>query len=93
VTIQDRILQYLAQHPEGVDDDELTVALGLKQRQQANMRCRKLQKFGIVIRRRVDGKIRNFLNPDAVLAETKRVELVVDRLRRWPSSASRKPAA
>jgi hypothetical protein len=66
VTIQHRILQYLAQHPEGVDDDALTLALDLKHRQQANVRCRRLEKFGVVTRRRVDGKTRNFLKPDAV---------------------------
>ncbi len=67
MTIQDRILDHLAQHPEGVDDDALAVALALKQRQQANLRCRRLEQFGIVTRRRVDGKIRNFLNPAASL--------------------------
>lgn len=65
MTIRDRILAYLADHSEGVDDDALAAALGLRQRQQANMRCRRLEKFGIVSRRVVNGKIRNFLNPDA----------------------------
>lgn len=65
VTIQDRIIEYLAVHPEGVDDDALVIALGLRQRQQANQRCRRLEKFGIVCRRVVCGKIHNFLNPDA----------------------------
>jgi hypothetical protein len=62
LTIQDRILAYLMKHPDGVDDDTLTVALGLRQRQQANQRCRRLEQFGIVLRRPIDGKIRNFLN-------------------------------
>jgi hypothetical protein len=65
LTIQGRILAYLAEHPDGVDDDALTVALQLRQRQQANQRCRRLEQFGIVLRRHVDGKIRNFLNPTA----------------------------
>ena len=69
MTIQERIVQHLAGHPEGVDDDELTVALSLAQRQQANQRCRRMEQFGVVTRRRVDGKIRNFLNPDAVPRE------------------------
>lgn len=69
MTIQERIVQHLASHPEGADDDALTLALSLAQRQQANQRCRRLEQFGIVTRRRVDGKIRNFLNPDAVLGE------------------------
>jgi hypothetical protein len=70
MTIQERIIQQLAQHPEGVDDDALTLILGLAQRQQANRRCRRLEQFGIVTRRRVQGKIRNFLNADAPLGET-----------------------
>ena len=65
MTIQGRILDYLRQHPEGVDDDALTSALSLKQRQQANQRCRRLEQYGIVTRRPVDGKIRTFLNADA----------------------------
>jgi len=66
LTIQDRIVEYLEAHPEGVDDDSLTVVLGLRQRQQANQRCRRLEQFGIVSRRRIEGKIRNFLNPGAL---------------------------
>lgn len=65
MTIQDRIIQYLAEHPEGVDDDALTSALGLKRRQQANTRCRRLEKFGVLTRSHIDGKIRNFLNLNA----------------------------
>jgi hypothetical protein len=62
MTIQDRILDYLTHHPEGVDDDVLADALGLSQRQQANQRCRRLEQFGLVVRRHTNGKIRNFLN-------------------------------
>lgn len=65
MTIQERILDYLKHHPEGVDDDALTVALGLAQRQQANQRCRTLEKVGIVTRQIVNGKIRNFFNATA----------------------------
>jgi len=61
MTIQDRILDYLKAHPEGVDDDSLTVALELAQRQQANQRCRRLEQFGLVFRRRVNGKLHNFV--------------------------------
>lgn len=67
MTIQERILAYLAVHPEGVDDDTITVALGLRSRQQANQRCRHLEQFGIVTRRVVNGKIRNFLHPNVEL--------------------------
>lgn len=62
MTIQDRIVAYLLEHPEGVDDDALTAALNLRQRQQANQRCRRLEQYGFVSRRTVNGKIRNFLN-------------------------------
>ena len=60
-TIRDRILEYLADHPEGVDDDELARALDLRARQQANSRCRQLAAEGLVERRRIGGKIHNFL--------------------------------
>lgn len=60
-TINERILEYLSQHPEGVDDDELARALNLKSRQQANNRCRRLTAKGFVERREVGGKLRNFL--------------------------------
>ena len=63
MTIQDRIIECLSQHPEGIDDDQLATVLGLRQRQQANQRCRRLADFGCVTRRAVNGKIRNFLNP------------------------------
>jgi hypothetical protein len=61
MTIEERILECLKIHPEGVDDDNLAEILNLSARQQANIRCRDLQKRGIVSRRKVDGKIRNFL--------------------------------
>ena len=65
ITIRDRILDYLGRHPEGADDDEITRALNLKYRQQANSRCRQLMSEGIVRRERVGGKIRNYLvRPD-----------------------------
>jgi hypothetical protein len=61
MTVKQRILSFLQNHPEGVDDDALAFALGFSQRQQANMQCRKLEKEGLVIRRQVNGKINNFL--------------------------------
>lgn len=70
MTIQDRIVAYLAQHPEGVDDDALAAALAVPQRQQVNQRCRRMEQFGIVTRRRENGKIRNFLNSGATLLQS-----------------------
>jgi hypothetical protein len=67
MTILNRIIEYLREHPEGVDDDSLTIALNLKARQQANSRCRRLEAYGIVTRRQIKGKIHNFLNADAPL--------------------------
>jgi biotin operon repressor len=61
MTTKQRIISFLQSHPEGVDDDELAKALGLSYRQQANMRCRELENDGLVIRRQINGKIRNFL--------------------------------
>ena len=61
MTVRDRILEHLKAHAEGVDDDMLTEALGLSRRQHANQECRKLESAGLVERRLVDGKTRNFL--------------------------------
>jgi hypothetical protein len=55
-----RILAYLNAHSEGVDDDALAAALGMKRRQQANVECRRLAEQNLIDRRQVDGKIRNF---------------------------------
>ena len=60
MTIKDRIVHYLQTHPEGVDDDDLAKALNLSARQQANSRCRDLQKEGLIVRRMLRGKIHNF---------------------------------
>ncbi len=60
MTIKQRIISFLQNNPEGFDDDDLARALNLKSRQQANSRCRALEIEGLVVRRRVNGKIRNF---------------------------------
>jgi len=60
MTILDQIVSFLKKHPEGVDDDTLAEILQLKYRQQANSRCRQLEKKGLVARRRVNRKIHNF---------------------------------
>ncbi len=60
MTIKERIISYLAQHPEGIDDDELTEILGLPNRVEANTCCRELARSGLVTRKPVDGKIHNF---------------------------------
>ncbi|MEM2126554.1 MAG: hypothetical protein QXQ53_09185 [Candidatus Methanosuratincola sp.] len=60
MTVKQSIISYLQSHPEGIDDDELARVLGLSTRQQANMRCRELEKEGLIVRRRVSEKIRNF---------------------------------
>ena len=56
-----QIVEYLSNHPEGVDDDKLAIALGMPRRQIANSYCRQLEKNGIVHREPIDGKIRTFL--------------------------------
>lgn len=60
MTIKQRIISFLQNHPEGIDDDELARILDLSARQQANTRCRELQKEGFVVRRQTNGKIHNF---------------------------------
>lgn len=59
-SIRDRIIEYLRQHPDGADDDELAAIFDLRYRQQANSRCRDLLHEGIVERRLVRGKLRNY---------------------------------
>lgn len=70
MTIRERIIAFLQEHPAGIDDDSLVAALGLKQRQQANSRCRQLASEGLVIRQLVNGKIHNILvtQPSVVLS-------------------------
>ncbi len=68
MTIQDQIVVLLAEHPERVDDDQIAAALGVL-RQQVNQRCRRLELFGKLTRRSVDGKIRNFVNGVAPFAQ------------------------
>lgn len=60
MTIRDRIIDYLQNHPEGIDDDDLAFNLRLKSRQKANSRCRQLEKEGFVKRVVIGGKIHNF---------------------------------
>jgi len=59
-TIRDRILAYLSQNPEGVTDAELTAALSVKRRAHTNMCCHSLVKEGLLERRDVNGRLRNF---------------------------------
>ncbi|MBC7338845.1 MAG: MarR family transcriptional regulator [Firmicutes bacterium] len=56
--VRDRVISLLREHPQGVDDDELARALGLRHRQQASSTCRQLAQEGLVERRVVGGKIR-----------------------------------
>jgi hypothetical protein len=69
--VRDRILAYLREHPEGVDDDALTTALGLNRRQHVNQECRRLVAEGLVKReRRFQEKTRNFFAPDDGVSES-----------------------
>lgn len=58
-TIKQRIIDYLQRHPEGVDDDQIAAELGLSARQQANVRCRELEREGLVAGRPINGKLHN----------------------------------
>lgn len=60
MTIRQRIIAFLQNHTDGIDDDDLAKVLDLSARQQANIRCRELEKEGLVIRRLVNGKTQNF---------------------------------
>jgi hypothetical protein len=46
MTILDRIVAYVKEHAEGVDDDELAWALELKRRQRVDSRCSWRQREG-----------------------------------------------
>lgn len=72
-TIKVKILEYLLAHPEGADDDELTEALGLSRRQQANNRCNRMAREGL-IERRAGKKIRNFVADTVKASATIEVE-------------------
>ena len=46
---RDRIIALLRTHPDGLDDDVIAEKLGLSRRQQANSRCRELEREGIIV--------------------------------------------
>lgn len=70
MTIKQRVILVLKNQLKGIDDDELARVLNLSSRQQANSRCRELEKEGLVVRRQVDGRIHNFWvgNDEAALS-------------------------
>jgi hypothetical protein len=70
MTERERILELLKDHPEGLDDDVIAQRLGFGQRQQANSRCRDLQREGLLERRSIAGKIRNILAGSAKSARS-----------------------
>jgi len=69
--VREQILALLTEHPAGLDDDEIAARLGLSRRQHANNQCHALLRAGMIERRQVDGKWRNFSvgAPAAVVAE------------------------
>ena len=78
MAVSDQILAYLAKHPEGADDDDLALALGLSRRQQANNECRRLQQLGRIERRSVGGKMHNFLEGERSTAKTQSHRVTTD---------------
>lgn len=77
MTIKESIISFLQNHPDGADDDELANVLGLSARQQANSRCRQLEKEGLVVRRLVNGKIRNFWADNAAISAASTLNLKI----------------
>ncbi len=69
-TNRERILDYLAAHREGADDDRLARDLDITQRQQVNTLCNALAREGIIVRQRdiAGSKIINRLNHNNVTA-------------------------
>lgn len=82
MTIADRIIETLSLHPEGLDDDQLAEIIQLSARQQANIRCRALEKAGLVRRERISGKIRNFLTGKPIEVQSKTYSIRDDQARR-----------
>lgn len=70
MTIKQDILVILQNYPHGIDDDELARQMGLISRQVANSRCRQLEKEGLIIRQRVNGKIQNFPSSEFQMMQT-----------------------
>ena len=59
-TIKDRIYIFLKERPgERFSDSEIRRALGIKYHQQVNERCRALADEGKIMRRRIDGILKN----------------------------------
>jgi hypothetical protein len=79
MTIKERISSYLQHHPEGIDDDELAKILALKSGTQVSSHCRLLEKEGLVVRRKVDGKIHNFWAGKSVPVKPASTQKVDDR--------------
>jgi len=84
-TVRERILAHLRQRPEGIDDDLLTIEIGLSRRQHTNMVCNRLAREGLVDRRSVGGKIRNFLtgSPDVVHVDHQRRSMALESDAPW----------
>ena len=62
ITIENRILEYLHDYPDGLDDDQISDALSIKPRQSVNQACRRLESEGKLRRVKLYGpKIRNYL--------------------------------
>ena len=60
MTIRQRIVSCLQEHPHGIDDAELSKILGLSSPRQAGLLCTRLEQRGLVIRRLVRGKMHSF---------------------------------
>jgi hypothetical protein len=83
MSARDRVIALLRTHPDGLDADVIAEKLGLSRRQQANSRCRELEREGIVERRSVGGKIQNTLTSSFVRAEPATGPADVDPGRPW----------
>ena len=66
MALKDRIVAYLQSRPDGADDGEIELALGVRYHAQVNSRCRELAEAGLIQRRRVGRTLRNFLPAGAV---------------------------
>jgi len=65
MTLSQKALELIREHPEGLDDDEITEILGIKQRQQVYQVCARLAAAGQILRKSIEKpekrkKIHNF---------------------------------
>lgn len=76
----DKILEFLREKDEGYDDDELSDKLKISPRQQVNQICNRLAHQNKIIRKRIEGKFKNFPNTEKWRKELRVEKLPVEKV-------------